>query len=61
VNFIIGFSLVKIASTPPSNIMIRGKMLITYPQKLALTWPTSGGRSVGVVRSPTQATEFSFF
>jgi hypothetical protein len=31
-----------------------------YPQKLALTSPTSGGRSVGIVRSPTQATEFFF-
>jgi hypothetical protein len=30
-----------------------------YPQKLALTSPTSGGRSVGIVRSRTQATEFS--
>jgi hypothetical protein len=30
-----------------------------YPQKLALTLPTSGGRSVGIVRSQTQATEFS--
>jgi hypothetical protein len=30
------------------------------PQKLALTLPTSGGRSVGIVRSRTQATEFSF-
>jgi hypothetical protein len=29
-----------------------------YPQKLALTSPTSGGRSIGVVRSRTQATEF---
>jgi hypothetical protein len=29
-----------------------------YPQKLALTLPTSGGRSVGVVCSRTQATEF---
>jgi hypothetical protein len=29
-----------------------------YPQKLTLTWPTSGGRSVGIVRSRTQATEF---
>jgi hypothetical protein len=26
--------------------------------KLALTSPTSGGRSVGIVRSRTQATEF---
>jgi hypothetical protein len=32
-----------------------------YPQKLAVTSPTSGGRSVGIVRSRTQATEFSFF
>jgi hypothetical protein len=29
-----------------------------YPQKLALTSPTSGGRSVDIVRSRTQATEF---
>jgi hypothetical protein len=28
-----------------------------YPQKLAITLPTSGGRSVGIVRSRTQATE----
>jgi hypothetical protein len=32
-----------------------------YPQKLALTLPTIGGRSVGIVRSRTQATEFDFF
>jgi hypothetical protein len=31
-----------------------------YPQKLALTSLTSGGRSVGIVSSRTQATEFSF-
>jgi hypothetical protein len=31
-----------------------------YPQKLALTSPTSGGRSVGRVRSQAQATGFSF-
>jgi hypothetical protein len=29
-----------------------------YPQKLALTSPISGSRSVGIVRSLTQATEF---
>ena len=29
-----------------------------YPQKLALTSPTGGGRSVGIVRSWTKATEF---
>jgi hypothetical protein len=30
-----------------------------YPQLLALTSPISGGRSVGIVRSRTLATEFS--
>jgi hypothetical protein len=30
-----------------------------YPQKLALASLTNGGRSVGIVRSRTQATEFS--
>jgi hypothetical protein len=33
---------------------------ILYPQKFALTSPTSGGRSVGIVLSWTQATEFGF-
>jgi hypothetical protein len=28
-----------------------------YPQKLALTSPSSGGRSVGIVRSRAKATE----
>jgi hypothetical protein len=28
-----------------------------YPQKLALTSPTSGGRSVGIVRLRTKTTE----
>jgi hypothetical protein len=32
-----------------------------YPQKLALTSPTSGGDSVGIVCSRTQVTEFMFF
>jgi hypothetical protein len=31
-----------------------------YPQKLALTSPTSGGRSVGIVRLRTKAMQFSF-
>ena len=31
-----------------------------YPQKLALTSPTGGGRSVGIVRSRTKAMEVSF-
>jgi hypothetical protein len=30
-------------------------------KKLALTSPTSGGRSVGVVRLRTKATEFGLF
>ena len=32
-----------------------------YPQKFALTSPTGGGRSVGVVRLRTKATEFFFY
>jgi hypothetical protein len=31
------------------------------PQKLALSSPTSGDRSVGIVRLRTKATEFSFY
>jgi hypothetical protein len=31
-----------------------------YPQKFALTFPTSSGRSVGIVRLRTMATEFVF-
>jgi hypothetical protein len=31
---------------------------ILYPQKLAISSPTSGGRSVGIVRSRTQTMEF---
>ena len=31
-----------------------------YPQKLALNSPIGGGRSVGIVRVRTKATEFSF-
>jgi len=32
-----------------------------YPQKLALTSPTGGGRSVGIVRVPTKATELRVY
>jgi hypothetical protein len=32
-----------------------------YLQKLALTSPTGGGRSVGIVRSRTKATEFFYY
>ena len=31
-----------------------------YPQKLALTPPTDGGRSVGIVRVRTKATELYY-
>jgi hypothetical protein len=31
-----------------------------YPQKLVITSPTSGGRSVGIVRSRTQTSSFSY-
>jgi hypothetical protein len=31
-----------------------------YPRKVALTSPTSGGRSVGIVLSRTQTTKFVF-
>jgi hypothetical protein len=34
---------------------------ILYPQKLAITSPTSGGRSVGIVNSRTQTMEFVCF
>ena len=36
-----------------------GHVTPLYPQKLALTSPTGGGRSVGIVRVRTKATEFS--
>jgi hypothetical protein len=35
--------------------------LLLNPQKFALPLPTSGGRSVGIFRSRTQATEFVWF
>jgi len=38
--------------------MLPRKYLTT--EKLALTSPTGGGRSVGIVRVRTKATEFSF-
>ena len=33
-------------------------LFVNVAQKLALTSPTGGGRSVGIVRSRTKATEF---
>jgi hypothetical protein len=32
-----------------------------FPQELALTSPTRDGRSVGIVRSRTETTQFSSF
>jgi hypothetical protein len=40
---------------------LRGPHDTLYPQKLALTSPTRGGRPVGIVRTRTKATEFSLF
>jgi hypothetical protein len=40
---------------------LRSPRNILYPQKLALTSLKSGGRSVGIVRSRSKATEFVCF
>jgi hypothetical protein len=40
---------------------LRWPRLTLYPQKLALTSPTSDGRSVGIVCSRAQATEFFLY
>jgi hypothetical protein len=45
--------------TRPSTVIVQWPRGTLYPQKLALTSPTSGGRSVDIVRSRTQATEFN--
>jgi hypothetical protein len=50
----------------PDPLLLRkygsaGIELLLYLEKLALTSPTSEGRSVGMVRLPTKATEFVFF
>jgi hypothetical protein len=50
-----GLEILEYGSKEPS-LWLRGTL---YPQTLALTSPTSGGRSVGIVHSRTQATEFS--
>jgi hypothetical protein len=42
-----------------SRDLLRWPRGTLYPQKLALTLPKSGGRSVGIVHSRTQTTEFS--
>jgi hypothetical protein len=53
------------ASVKKTEINDRGNPLrwprdTLYPQKLALTSPTGGGRSVGIVSSRTKPTQFSF-
>jgi hypothetical protein len=54
-----GFSLLTLVETSWNPIYVR--LLGTlYPQKLAVTSPTSGGCSVGIVCSRNQATELSF-
>jgi hypothetical protein len=42
--------------TENTSVGIRWPRGILYPQKLVLTSPASGGRSVGIVRSRTEAT-----
>ena len=42
----------------PVRTIRRGKKNLLYCQKLALTSPTGGGRSVGIARSRAKATEF---
>jgi hypothetical protein len=42
----------------PSVAPLRWPRDTLYPQKLALTSPTSGGRSVGIVLLRTKDTEF---
>jgi hypothetical protein len=49
-----------VVSCSPGNTLIYEHVTPLYPQKLALTSPTGGGRSVGIVRSRTKATEFIF-
>jgi hypothetical protein len=51
-----GLEIPKYGRKDPSR-WLRGTL---YPQKLVLTSPTSGGRSVGIVHSRTKTTEFRF-
>ena len=48
----------KVAAPGLENRVCADHATPLYPQKLALTSPTGGGRSVGIVRSRTKATEF---
>jgi restriction endonuclease S subunit len=49
-----------VLKTENTAIGIRHAVGTLYPQKLVITSPTSGSRSVGIVRSRTQTMEFSF-
>jgi hypothetical protein len=51
----------RLRSRKPSGNSLRWPRNTLYPQRLPLTSPTSGGRSVGIVRLRTTATEFSYF
>jgi len=46
-------------SLTPVGTHCADHVTLLYPQKLALTSPTGGGRSVGIVRVRPKATEFS--
>jgi hypothetical protein len=46
--------------TPYSEPNLPSTTITIYPQKLTLISPTSSGRSVGIFRLRTQATEFVF-
>jgi hypothetical protein len=57
--YIIIIIIIIIALTA-NGFLFGGSSIALYPQKLAITSPTSGGRSVGIVRSRTQTMEFVF-
>jgi hypothetical protein len=48
-----------LATPPTASLMVTIKDRQLYPQKLALTSLTGGGRSIGIVRSRAKAMEFS--
>jgi hypothetical protein len=53
-------ALVQKAENTTVAIRHADHVALSIRKKLALTSPTSGGHSVGKVRSRTQATEFNF-
>jgi hypothetical protein len=52
------FSVLQLINNRDPSRLPRGTL---YPHKLAMTSPTSGGRSVGIVRLRTQTMEFVYF